>query len=133
MNLYKAILAQYGKAVTGGVGSFSQMGFTEAELIVKALVTQSQGAYTVASVNAAIKGLKDVNTGMLCQQWTYGSYSSPPAEQHGLHDHGGQRADGARAERRRLHADLREQLAGRRIPCGGRDGAPGPDVDVTGR
>ena len=37
MNLYKAILAQYGSAVTGGVGSFSQMGFIEAELIVKAL------------------------------------------------------------------------------------------------
>jgi branched-chain amino acid transport system substrate-binding protein len=75
MNLYKAILAQYGSAVTGGIGSFSQMGFTEAELIVKAL-NSVQGAYTVASVNAAIKGLKDVNTGMLCQQWTYGDYSS---------------------------------------------------------
>ena len=34
-----------------------------------------KGAYTVASVNAAIKALKDVSTGMLCQQWTYGSYS----------------------------------------------------------
>jgi branched-chain amino acid transport system substrate-binding protein len=75
MNLYKAILAQYGSAVTGGIGSFSQMGFTEAELMVKALESV-QGDYTVASVNAAIKGLKDVNTGMLCQQWTYGSYSS---------------------------------------------------------
>ena len=75
MNLYKAILSQYGSAVTGGIGSFSQMGFTEAELMVKALESV-QGAYTAASVNAAIKGLKDVNTGMLCQQWTYGSYSS---------------------------------------------------------
>src|SRR5215467_6890488 len=65
MNLYKAILAQYGKSVTGGIGSFSQMGFTEAELMVKALQSV-QGAYTVASVNAAIKGLKNVNTGMLC-------------------------------------------------------------------
>ena len=75
MQLYKAILKQYGSAVTGGVGSFSQMGFTEAELMVKALESV-QGAYTVASVNAAIKGLKNVNTGMLCQQWTYGDYSS---------------------------------------------------------
>ena len=74
MNLYKAILAQYGSAVTGGIGSFSQMGFTEAELMVKALESVT-GSYTVASVNAAIKGLKNVNTGMLCQQWTYGSYS----------------------------------------------------------
>jgi branched-chain amino acid transport system substrate-binding protein len=75
MQLYKAILAQYGKSVTGGVGSFSQMGFVEAELMVNALESVS-GAYTVASVNAAVKGLKDVNTGMLCQQWTYGAYSS---------------------------------------------------------
>jgi branched-chain amino acid transport system substrate-binding protein len=75
MNLYKAILAQYGKSVTGGIGSFSQMGFTEAELMVKALQSVN-GAYTVASVNAAIKALKNVNTGMLCQQWTYGDYSS---------------------------------------------------------
>jgi branched-chain amino acid transport system substrate-binding protein len=74
MNLYKAILAQYGSAVTGGIGSFSQMGFTEAELMVKALESVT-GSYTVSSVNAAIKALKDVNTGMLCQQWTYGSYS----------------------------------------------------------
>jgi branched-chain amino acid transport system substrate-binding protein len=74
MTLYREILSQYGKSVSGGVGSFSQMGFVEAELMVKALESVT-GAYTVASVNAAIKGLKDVNTGMLCQQWTYGSYS----------------------------------------------------------
>jgi len=74
MNLYKAILSQYGKNVTGGIGSFSQMGFVEAELMVKALQSVT-GDYTVASVNAAIKGLTNVNTGMLCQQWTYGSYS----------------------------------------------------------
>ena len=74
-NLYKAILSQYGSAVTGGIGSFSQMGFVEAELMVKALESVT-GDYTVSSVNAAIKGLKDVNTGMLCQQWTYGNYSS---------------------------------------------------------
>jgi branched-chain amino acid transport system substrate-binding protein len=73
MNLYKAILAQYGSAVSGGVGSFSQFGFVEAKLIVKALESVT-GGYTVASVNAAIKALKDVNTGMLCQAWTYGSY-----------------------------------------------------------
>jgi len=75
MQLYKAILSQYGSAVTGGIGSFSQMGFVEAELMVKALESVT-GDYTVSSVNAAIKGLKDVNTGMLCQQWTYGNYSS---------------------------------------------------------
>jgi branched-chain amino acid transport system substrate-binding protein len=78
MKLYKAILAQYGSSgadkVTGGIGSFSQMGFTEAEIAVKALET-IQGPYTVASVNAAFKAVSDFNTGMLCQQWSYGSYA----------------------------------------------------------
>ena len=39
MNLYKAILKQYGSDVSGGIGSFSQMGFVEAELAVQALET----------------------------------------------------------------------------------------------
>jgi branched-chain amino acid transport system substrate-binding protein len=73
MSLYKAILAQYGKAVQGGIGSFSQMGFTEAEIAVHALESIT-GPYTVQSVNAAFKAVKDFSTGMLCQQWTYGSY-----------------------------------------------------------
>jgi branched-chain amino acid transport system substrate-binding protein len=77
MKLYKAILAQYGTTgpdpVTGGIGSFSQMGFTEAEIAVHAL-EGIKGAYTVKSVNAAFKGVKDFDTGMLCQKWTYGNY-----------------------------------------------------------
>ena len=73
MALYKAILAQYGKSVSGGVGSFSQMGFAEAEIMVHALQSV-KGAYTVASVNAAIKGVSNFDTGMLCQGWTYGSF-----------------------------------------------------------
>jgi branched-chain amino acid transport system substrate-binding protein len=73
MALYKAILAQYGHSVSGGVGSFSQMGFAEAEIMVHALQSVT-GAYTVASVNAAIKGVSNFDTGMLCQGWTYGSY-----------------------------------------------------------
>jgi len=79
MKLYKAILTQYGSSgpnkVSGGVGSFSQMGFTEAEIAVHAL-EGIKGAYTVASVNAAFKGVTNYNTGMLCQLWTYGSYPS---------------------------------------------------------
>jgi branched-chain amino acid transport system substrate-binding protein len=74
MNLYKAIYQQYGKAVTGGIGSFSQMGFTEAEIAVHALESIT-GPYTIASVNAAFKSVTSFNTGMLCQLWTYGSYS----------------------------------------------------------
>jgi branched-chain amino acid transport system substrate-binding protein len=74
MNLYKAILAQYGKSVSGGIGSFSQMGFVEARLMVQALNSVT-GGYTVANVTTAVKALSNVNTGMLCQSWTYGSYS----------------------------------------------------------
>jgi branched-chain amino acid transport system substrate-binding protein len=74
MNLYRAILKQYGSNVSGGIGSFSQFGFVEARLAVQALATV-QGDYTVASVNAAFKALKNVNTGMLCQSFTYGDYA----------------------------------------------------------
>jgi branched-chain amino acid transport system substrate-binding protein len=79
MKLYQDILTQYGSSgpnkVSGGVGSFSQMGFTEAEIAVHAL-EGIKGAYTVASVNAAFKGVTDFDTGMLCQKWSYGGYSS---------------------------------------------------------
>ena len=74
MNLYKAILKQYGSSVQGGIGSFSQMGFTEAEVMVHALESVSGPPYTVQNVNASIKAVKDFNTGMLCQLWTYGDY-----------------------------------------------------------
>jgi hypothetical protein len=37
MKLYKAILKQYGSSVSGGVGSFSEMGFTAGEITVHAL------------------------------------------------------------------------------------------------
>jgi branched-chain amino acid transport system substrate-binding protein len=73
MKLYKAILAQYGKSVSGGVGSFSQMGFTEAEIATHALESIN-GPYTVQSVNAAFKDVTNYNTGMVCQLWTYGDY-----------------------------------------------------------
>ena len=74
MSLYRAILAKYGKAVSGGIGSFSQMGFTEAEIAVHALETIT-GPYTVASVNAAFRAVSNFNTGMLCQLWSYGTYA----------------------------------------------------------
>ncbi len=73
MKLYEAIYKQYGKAVSGGIGSFSQMGFAEAEIMVHALGSIT-APYTVANVNAALKGVQNFNTGMLCQLWTYGNY-----------------------------------------------------------
>jgi len=74
MSLYEAILKQYGSSVQGGIGSFSQMGFTEAEIAVHALESIAGPPYTVQNVNAAFKAVKDFNTGQLCQLWTYGSY-----------------------------------------------------------
>jgi branched-chain amino acid transport system substrate-binding protein len=74
VNLYKAILKQYGSAVSGGIGSFSQMGFTIGEIATHALESV-KGAYTVASVNKAIENVKNYNTGMLCEPWTYGPYA----------------------------------------------------------
>ena len=75
MQLYEAILKKYGAAsVTGGVGSFSQMGFLDAEMAVKAL-QKVKGAYTLKSVNEALKGINDYKTEMLCKPFTYGNYS----------------------------------------------------------
>ena len=71
MQLYKAILAKYGSSVAGGIGSFSQMGFLLGKFLVQALETV-KGPYTIKSVNAAIQGIKDYKTEMLCQPWTYG-------------------------------------------------------------
>ncbi len=33
-----------------------------------------KGAYTLKSVNAALKGIKDYKTEQLCQPFTYGNY-----------------------------------------------------------
>jgi branched-chain amino acid transport system substrate-binding protein len=73
MQLYKGILAKYGKSVAGGIGSFSQMGFVLAKFAVNALNTV-KGPYTIQSVNTAFKNLKDQKTEMLCQPWVYGPY-----------------------------------------------------------
>ncbi|MBO0713454.1 MAG: hypothetical protein J2P59_01770, partial [Acidimicrobiales bacterium] len=73
MKNYKAVLSRYGKSVSGGIGSFSQMGYAQGEILTHALLSV-KGAYTVQSVNAAIQAVKNYNTGMLCQAWTYGNY-----------------------------------------------------------
>jgi len=71
--LFDAILKQYGSDVSGGVGSFSEMGFTLGEIATHALESIT-GPYTIASVSAALEAVKDYNTGMLCQGYTYGTY-----------------------------------------------------------
>jgi len=71
--LFQAILKQYGTNVSGGVGSFSEMGFTMGEIATHALESV-KGDYTIASVSAALKAVTNFNTGMLCQGFTYGNY-----------------------------------------------------------
>src|ERR1700689_3826117 len=71
--LFDAILKQYGSDVSGGVGSFSEMGFTIAEIGTHALESIT-GAYTIQSVSAALEAVSNFNTGMLCQGYTYGNY-----------------------------------------------------------
>ncbi|MBV8220667.1 MAG: ABC transporter substrate-binding protein [Solirubrobacterales bacterium] len=73
MQLYKAILKQYGSAVAGGLGSFSEMGYLLGKFAVDALYTDKP-PYTIANVNAALKNIKDEKTELLCQPWVYGDY-----------------------------------------------------------
>ena len=71
--LFDAILKQYGSDVSGGVGSFSEMGFVIGEIATHALESV-KGAYTIQSVSAAFKAVSNYNTGLLCQGYTYGNY-----------------------------------------------------------
>jgi branched-chain amino acid transport system substrate-binding protein len=73
MTLYKAILAKYGSAVAGGLGSFSEMGYLLGKFLTDAL-QKDPGPYTMANVNAAIKSIKGESTDLLCQPWVYGNY-----------------------------------------------------------
>ena len=70
--LYRAVLAKYGKNVTGGLGSFSQMGFTMAQQLVMALQAVKGDSYTIKTVNEAIKNIKGFKTDILCRPWYYG-------------------------------------------------------------
>jgi branched-chain amino acid transport system substrate-binding protein len=71
--LYLAVLKKYGAAVSGGVGSFSQFGFTIGQLTVKALLSVKPQVYTVKTVNAAFRDLSGFQTDMLCRPWYYGN------------------------------------------------------------
>jgi branched-chain amino acid transport system substrate-binding protein len=73
MQLYKNILAQYGKSVAGGLGSFSEMGYLLGKFSVGALNTV-KGGYNIKNVNAAFKAIKDQKTELICQPWVYGDY-----------------------------------------------------------
>jgi branched-chain amino acid transport system substrate-binding protein len=67
--LYLQVQKKY--APKSAIGSFGQMGFMDALLATKALMT-IKGEYTKKSVNDAFKALKDVKTDILCNPWTFG-------------------------------------------------------------
>jgi branched-chain amino acid transport system substrate-binding protein len=71
-NLFLKVFHQYGSAVSGGIGSFSQFGFTVGQLTVQALLSIKSKVYTVKTVNAAIENLAPFKTDMLCKPWYYG-------------------------------------------------------------
>jgi branched-chain amino acid transport system substrate-binding protein len=73
--LFLAVLKAYGSKVSGGIGSFSQFGFTVGQLTVQALMSIKGGKYTKQTVNAAILNIKGFKTDMLCKPWYYGKAS----------------------------------------------------------
>jgi branched-chain amino acid transport system substrate-binding protein len=68
--LYRAVQKRYASNVP--LGSFSQMGFVEASIAVKALMSVS-GEFTAKTVNEAFKNVKDFKTDILCKPWYYGT------------------------------------------------------------
>jgi branched-chain amino acid transport system substrate-binding protein len=67
--LYRDVLAEYAPDVP--LGSFSQMGFTEALIATDALLG-IKGEFTKQSVNDAFKNVKNFRTDILCNPWYFG-------------------------------------------------------------
>jgi branched-chain amino acid transport system substrate-binding protein len=70
--LYRAVFEKYGSKVSGGLGSFSQMGFTMGQILVHALETIKGDDYSLETVNKAIADVKGFKTDILCRPWYYG-------------------------------------------------------------
>jgi branched-chain amino acid transport system substrate-binding protein len=69
--LYRSVMKKYGQNVTGGLGSFSQMGYLMGKFMTNAL-ENVQGDYTLKSVNDAVFALKNQETDILCNPWYTG-------------------------------------------------------------
>jgi branched-chain amino acid transport system substrate-binding protein len=68
--LYRDVMKKYAPKVP--LGSFSQMGFVEAAVATKALLSVKSD-FTAESVNQAFKDVKDFKTDILCKPWYYGN------------------------------------------------------------
>jgi branched-chain amino acid transport system substrate-binding protein len=66
------VFEKYGSKVTGGLGSFSQMGFTMGQILVHALESVEGEDYSLETVNKAIAEVKGFKTDILCRPWYYG-------------------------------------------------------------
>ena len=66
---YRAVQRHYAPNIP--LGSFSQMGYVEANILVTALMSVN-GEFTATSVNEAIRNVKDFKTDILCKPWYYG-------------------------------------------------------------
>jgi branched-chain amino acid transport system substrate-binding protein len=70
--LYRSVMKQYGQNVTGGLGSFSQMGYLMGEFMTNALEAVQGDDYNVDTVNEAVFNLQNQETDILCRPWYYG-------------------------------------------------------------
>lgn len=68
--LYQRITKQYAPSIS--LGSFGQMGFTAAAIIVHTLLQLSADQLTPEGVNAAIRKIKNFKTDILCRPWYFG-------------------------------------------------------------
>ncbi len=71
MELYRKVSAQYNKEAP--LGSFQQMGFMIGRIVVKTLLDlDAKAVDDPKAVNAAIKGIKNFKTGIVCKPWYFG-------------------------------------------------------------
>jgi branched-chain amino acid transport system substrate-binding protein len=68
--LYRQIVKQYKPKLAFGLGSFSQMGFTEARIATSALLNM-RPPYTLSRVNRAFAGVANYHIGTLCKPWYF--------------------------------------------------------------
>jgi branched-chain amino acid transport system substrate-binding protein len=68
--LYQKITKQYAPSIP--LGSFGQMGFVAADVIVHTLLQLPADQLTPSGVNAAIRKIKNFKTDILCKPWYFG-------------------------------------------------------------
>ena len=96
MQLYKNILAQYGKNVAGGLGSFSEMGYLLGKFSVDALQTV-KGPIHDQERQRGVQGDQGPEDRAAVPAVGVRRLPAAHPEQRGLHDDPGQREDGDRA------------------------------------